>query len=107
MVLKSVAGIIKRCVTETDIVGRYGGEEFIIVLPQKDAAEAQGIAEIIRQSVEKKGFELRHENKHVTVSLGFAEFPRDAGDKDELVWKADQLLYEAKKQGRNRVCGNI
>ena len=105
--LKTVADIIKSKVGSGDIVGRYGGEEFIVVLPQKDIQAAHLIAEAMRQAVQKHEFKLRREVNQITISLGLAQFPEDGTAREELILKADQRLYEAKRQGRNRVCGSI
>lgn len=105
--LKTVADLIKGEVSSGDIVGRYGGEEFIVVLPQKDLEDAKKIAESIRRAVEAQSFEVRREAHRMTISLGIAEFPKDGTAREEIILKADQRLYEAKRQGRNRICGNI
>jgi len=102
-VLMTVAGIIRDAVGPSDIVGRYGGEEFIVLMPQKDLEEAVRTAEAIRQTVAAHEFELRREVRRITVSLGVAQFPGDGRDPEVLIGAADSRLYEAKRKGRDRV----
>ncbi len=103
LVLKEIAQILKASVGPSDIVGRYGGEEFLLILPQKEGRGAFQVAEGIRQKIEDHVFRLRREERRITISLGISVFPRDGQTKEELIWKADQHLYEAKREGRNRV----
>jgi diguanylate cyclase (GGDEF)-like protein len=102
-VLRNVAEILKSCVGPTDIVGRYGGEEFIIILPQKSIEEAAQIAEAMRTAVESRPMKLRREARTITLSFGVAQYPSDGVSRDELIQKADLRLYRAKHAGRNRV----
>ena len=98
-VLVAFAQIIQASCRNTDIVGRWGGEEFIVILPDNDAASAQRLAERICQDVQRHTF---GEAGHITASLGVAEFiPQESGD--SLIARADAALYRAKEQGRNRV----
>jgi len=102
-VLKKIAGLIKRFIRDTDYPCRYGGEEFVIVLPNTGTKEAVIIAERIRKSVEKSTFILNsREELYITISIGIATYPSDAGEKHELVDKADKALYYAKESGRNQ-----
>jgi len=87
-----------------DIVCRYGGEEFSVLLPECSKLKALQLAEELRQSVEAQTIILRREKTHITVSIGVATFPKDAQIKEELIQKADFALYQAKKNGRNQVC---
>ena len=102
-VLRSVADLLKSNAGPTDIVGRYSGEEFILILPQKTAAEAARLAEAIRAAVEARPFKLRRETRTITMSFGVAQYPVDGVTRDELIQKADQRLSRAKRPGRNRV----
>lgn len=104
VVLRQVARIIKGELREIDLVGRYGGEEFLILLAQTDKQGAKLAAERIRQAVESQTIRAYDEKLGVTLSLGVATFPEDGGEAKELIDKADIALYRAKKQGRNRVC---
>jgi diguanylate cyclase (GGDEF)-like protein len=96
-VLRGVANVLRETVQRAaDIVARYGGEEFVVLLPETDAGHAQVIAETLRRGIEHLGT--------VTASLGVAtQVPSREGSAHELVRKADEALYLAKKQGRNRV----
>ena len=106
--LKRVAGVLRSAFRRPgDLVARYGGEEFAAVLPGTDAAGAQTVAEAMRRAVEE--LEIPHgasaASPRVTISLGFASMvPRPQKKPDELIAAADQALYRAKREGRNRVC---
>jgi diguanylate cyclase (GGDEF)-like protein len=90
--------------TEGAFVARYGGEEFAVLLPETTKADALKLAEKIRQGVEKNPFLIRREKVKMTLSIGIANLPDDTYDLETLVQKADQALYDAKRQGRNRIC---
>ena len=107
-VLKVLANIIKANVREIDIVGRYGGEEFIIILPEADRDEAQRIAERIRIKVEEYNFQnkedhLNNPNRKITLSLGVTSYFQESISPQNLIYKVDQALYQAKRKGRNRI----
>lgn len=105
-VLKEFARICKQQIREFDILGRLGGEEFSIILPQTKSENAKKIAERIRLSVAENDFSYRTDTITVTVSIGMASFPQENMKyPDELMKKADEFLYLAKNQGRNRVIG--
>ncbi|MBI4373009.1 MAG: sensor domain-containing diguanylate cyclase [Candidatus Omnitrophica bacterium] len=87
------------------IVSRYGGEEFAILLPNLSAQAGQNLAESIRSSLAGMNLEVRREVIPLTISIGVASIPADTFDSEELIRIADQRLYQAKKAGRNRVCG--
>jgi diguanylate cyclase (GGDEF)-like protein len=102
--LKEVAEIIHRCIRVVDFGARYGGDEFVIVLPETSKPEAMAIAERIREAVEKNKFlERGGLSIHFTASLGVATFPQDAESKDDLIKMADHAMYESKRASRNRV----
>jgi diguanylate cyclase (GGDEF)-like protein len=100
--LRSVAGIIKSSLRASDIVARWGGEEFLVILKNVVPTQAVLLAEKIRQAVEDAPIAWRSEAIRLTVSLGVAAH-RDGDTPDQLIARADRALYEAKEQGRNRV----
>jgi diguanylate cyclase (GGDEF)-like protein len=105
ILLKTLAGILLDRIRDVDNACRYGGEEFIILLPETDRASGRIVAEDIRNHVENhpfKGQESQPLGK-VTVSLGVAEFPGDGIDGASLIKMADEALYRAKNNGRNLV----
>lgn len=101
-VLKKVAAICQEKVRKIDVVARYGGEEFVIVLEGTDAAGALQLAERIRLDIGKQVFQSDKGPFSITLSLGIAGYPGDAKDKHALIERADQALYFAKHNGRNR-----
>ncbi len=103
-ILKNIASVIKLNIREIDLLGRYGGEEFVCILPETSKDGANFAAERIRKAVEEKEIRAYDEILKVTVSLGVATFPHDASNPAELVDKSDWALYRAKKMGKNRVC---
>lgn len=109
LVLKTIARVIKMQLRDYDIAGRYGGEEFSIILPYTKLSEAQMVAERLRKAVEKTKIDISKVNSDVTeknigvtISLGVAEYSTD-DDENKLLQKADKALYKAKENGRNRV----
>lgn len=103
LMLIQFAEILRQCL-KGSLLARYGGEEFAILLPEMTKAEATKIAETIRKTVEKSSFNIRREAVNMTVSIGVSNLPDDTLDVENLVQKADQALYQAKREGRNRVC---
>lgn len=106
LVLKNIAKVIQRQIGPADIGARYGGEEFVLLLPNRDKASALRLAESIRTEVGGGKLVLRRVERKVTVSLGVASYPEDGKSMEELLQMADAHLYQAKRKGRNRVCGN-
>lgn len=104
MVLKTVSRILEDHFNRPgDLVCRYGGEEFCILLPDTDKEEALKMAHDVRKKIEDHEVILRRQKTHITASFGVACFPDDTRLKDELMMKADEALYKAKEGGRNRV----
>ncbi len=99
--LRAVARVMERSVRRVDLVGRYGGEEFVVVLPESGTPAALEVAERIRRAVEAA--EEPVDGQALTVSVGVATFPADAGGKEELLDRADWSMYRAKDAGRNQV----
>ncbi len=108
-VLKTVAKTIKKELREEDIASRYGGEEFIFLLPHTNIEEAKIVAERLRKAIEKKKInieEYKIENTKeisVTVSIGVSQFDKSDKTPETLYKKADEALYKAKNSGRNKV----
>ncbi|HET8760674.1 MAG TPA: GGDEF domain-containing protein, partial [Nitrospiria bacterium] len=104
-VLKIVARILGERARRSDTVARYGGEEFCVILPETRLDLAAKVAEDVRHLVENYPFQNRDKQPlgRVTISLGVAEFPADASSARTLIDRADQALYRAKTEGRNRV----
>ncbi len=102
VVLKGVAKILRQTAREADVVCRYGGEEFCVIMPETDMAGAKHIAERIRKEVQAAVFQTELGPLKVTMSLGVATFPDSGDDKQVLIDKSDQCLYYAKQHGRNQ-----
>ena len=109
LVLKTVSRIIKLQLRDYDIAGRYGGEEFAILLPFTKLEEAKMVAERLRKAVENKKIDISkintessEKNISVTISLGVAEYSKENSE-ETLLQNADKALYKAKENGRNRV----
>jgi diguanylate cyclase len=102
MVIKEVAGITKDALRLTDYCGRYGGDEFILILTQTKKEGALAYAERIRRRIEK----IRHPewgaDFHLTVSIGVTEYFRQE-DPEKTITRGDEALYLAKSGGRNRI----
>jgi len=104
-ILSQVAGLLENSVRKCDIVARYGGDEFAIILVETHKSNALDTANRLVGLVEETAFEHEHvlPNNTLTISIGVASYPNDAVEKRELVTKADRALYEAKALGGNRV----
>ncbi|MBN2000756.1 GGDEF domain-containing protein, partial [candidate division KSB1 bacterium] len=104
-VLKKVSQELEMNIRRADILCRFGGEEFVIILPEIDIKHAAMVAEKLRTAVSHTGIrgEENMPNKNVTISIGVAAFPENGEDGIKLLEKADQALYQAKKNGRNRI----
>ncbi|MEE9499858.1 MAG: sensor domain-containing diguanylate cyclase [Candidatus Omnitrophota bacterium] len=103
LVLKHISSILKSFTKPGDIVSRYGGEEFTLLLLNKGKPTGAKIAESIRQKINKTPLVLRREKTKLTVSIGVASCPSEEKMADELLRLADSRLYRAKKEGKNRV----
>ena len=106
-ILREAATVIKGNIRQIDLIGRYGGEEFLIILSETDLGHAKMAAERIRRAIEGNLVRAYDENLQVTISLGISSFPEHAKDMIALIDKADQALYKAKESGKNRVCSGI
>jgi len=99
--------VIKKSVRNIDVVGRYGGEEFLIVLPESDPQHALVVFERIKNNLEQTKITSPHLEKEkeftLQFSAGIVAFPYNAKDLKELIWVADSALRQAKQEGKNRV----
>ncbi|MGD0283604.1 MAG: diguanylate cyclase, partial [Dissulfurispiraceae bacterium] len=105
-VLKDLAGVMLSTMRREDVVGRFGGEEFIILMSNTSVDAASELGEKLRKAVEDKSFEYAEANiLRITISIGLTTFTGiSEPSPDVLIGHADCALYEAKKSGRNRVC---
>jgi diguanylate cyclase (GGDEF)-like protein len=104
-VLRELAARLKPAVRAEELLARYGGEEFAVVLPETAAAEARVMAERLRGLVRGEPFHFDQQTLSVTISLGLATSTDGATTAGELIRRADEKLYEAKRTGRDRVAG--
>jgi two-component system cell cycle response regulator len=104
-VLRKLGAMLRDSFRQSDTVGRYGGEEFVVILPEMDIEAAQRKLETLRELVASTPMELptRGEQVQVTISAGLATFPQDGEDALDLYASADLRMFQAKKEGRNRV----
>jgi diguanylate cyclase (GGDEF)-like protein len=102
--LKSIAAVMKRKFRSTDLLAKYGGDEFVIILPQTDKVGAYLAAERLREAVERQPFPgaETQPQKKLTISIGLASYPEHGLSDDEILNRADKALYFAKESGRNR-----
>jgi diguanylate cyclase (GGDEF)-like protein len=102
-VLRHVSETLRSTVREGDHIGRYGGEEFLIILPDSDIQSVALTADRIRQGVEKQHISAGSMKISVTISIGVSQYPDDGKNVEAIVRIADDALYQAKSDGRNRV----
>ena len=107
LVLKETARVVTKCARQgEDVFGRYGGEEFLILLPKTAVSLARDVAERIRHTIETNAYDYQTINIPITASLGVASRTIDDQDVMAIFKRADAALYESKRNGRNRVsCG--
>lgn len=105
-VLSQVGEFLSMAARTTDLIGRMGGDEFLLILPNTDRDEAQIVSERIRQRMEQHQFQIGNGRviNYLRLSMGVASYPMDGEDKDTLIACADQAMYRAKQTGGNRVC---
>ena len=103
--LQELAGLVNEAVRKDDIFGRFGGEEFLLIMPHTVSSQALAAAEKIRALLAAHPFAFADKQplKMISISGGVAEYPLHGLDKDSLLHAADDALYEAKRAGRNRV----
>ena len=104
IVLKEVGMRLGRITRNNDIAMRWGGEEFLLLLPDTELQQALVIAERLRKLIEDEPFILDKDSLRVTISLGVSDTQFEENDFEAAIGRADKALYNAKKEGRNRVC---
>ncbi|MDQ3514810.1 MAG: diguanylate cyclase [Chloroflexota bacterium] len=104
--LRELCEVVEGCLRSGDTLGRWGGEEFIIVMPELVGHDAFAAAERVRAAVDRHRFGSGG-GSHLTCSIGLACYPTDATGRDQLIALADGALYTAKRLGRNKVCSAI
>jgi diguanylate cyclase (GGDEF)-like protein len=102
-VLCQLADITVNTIRSTDLLGRYGGEEFILMLPEAGFDSAWRVAERLRQKIETHNFKYDQEKIKITISVGLSSLESPDTDLEDLISRADRSLYAAKDAGRNRV----
>jgi diguanylate cyclase (GGDEF)-like protein len=102
-IIKSISSRVSSLIRNVDYVARYGGEEFCCVLPETGIQPAANVAERFRDAVSQQDNNFDNNVIKVTISLGVAEFREDIESSSRLIKKADEALYRAKREGRNRV----
>ncbi len=104
-VLRGVSEIIRHGVRRIDTAARYGGDEFVVLLPETDPSGAFVLAEKIRQGVTELAIETPTERIRTSLSIGVVAYPQDGRTADDLMISADQAMYLSKRRGKNRVVG--
>ncbi|WP_148863236.1 GGDEF domain-containing protein [Marinobacter fonticola] len=102
--LKTVAQTVNESLRQIDCFGRYGGEEFLMVLPQTPLTGARTKADRVRQTIESLSFDQIKDGLRISVSIGVAQY-REGETIEDTIARADEALYKAKQQGRNQVVG--
>jgi len=103
LVLKQVARAFQDRIRREELVGRYGGDEFVVVIPESREEDVQRFAEIIKERVDSQAVEFDRQRIHVTVSVGIASLTSDIESAEDLLARADKRLFDAKRSGKNRV----
>ncbi len=102
-VLREFSTLLKNKLRKGETAARYGGEEFAVILPHVNGSDSLKAAEAVRRTVESAEFSCSHAGVKISVSIGVAELDESLRDPDEVIARADKALYEAKRQGKNRV----
>ena len=105
-VLRAVGGVIRGSIRNVDTAYRFGGDEFLVLLPETDIGGAFVVAEKIRSGAEEVGLSLAGDGTDTSVSIGLVSHPEDGLSADELMIAADRAMYQAKSLGKNQISGN-
>jgi len=105
LVLRRISAVLRDSFRQSDTVGRYGGEEFVVILPEADLETAYQKLESVRELIANFPMSLgpRREDVQVTISAGLASFPDDGDDAEALFTLADERMFQAKREGRNQI----
>lgn len=111
-ILVDMANILRTCLRETDLIYRYGGDEFVLIIRDVDLDLAKTIGYRILNTVKNCNFQAKEKDIHedavknfnLTVSIGISLFPKDAQTREDIIAQADKMMYQAKESGRGRVC---
>jgi two-component system cell cycle response regulator len=106
-VLKELARVVQGRIRRDEVFARYGGEEFAIILPETTLEGATLLADSIREKIEENRFVFQSERIRVTVSIGVSTLEEADKGSTDLIRRADECLFEAKRSGRNRVCAQM
>jgi diguanylate cyclase (GGDEF)-like protein len=102
--LSKLSIVFKDSIRQTDYFYRYGGDEFVILLPDTSAKDSKVVAQRLLKHVKTQNFEIKDKgNTHLSVSIGVAEYPKDAANAQEIISIADNMMYNSKKSGRGQV----
>jgi len=104
MILKQLAGFLAKNLRGSDVIGRYGGEEFLLIMPETSKDNAFLVVDRLRSAIAAEEMQvIDGEKVRISVSIGGATFPEDGTSSEDLLVKADERLYRAKREGKNRV----
>ena len=103
--LRAITEVVLRTVRATDLAGRYGGDEFVVLLPETDAEGAFVVAEKLRRDISTLSVRVQDRAVRTSVSLGMVSFPDDGKTIEELLSAVDAAMYEAKRRGKNQIVG--
>ena len=101
--LQAATQVIGKSIRRSDIAFRYGGEEFLVILPEITLNNARQRAEQLRQAIDELEILFKGETIHISASIGMAIYPQHGSTGDEMLSRVDHALYQAKKAGRNKV----